>query len=141
MLAAIFAGSGSIDTMMKYMQHNYVSENESAAFAMVIFMSAAFFGIIWMLIAQRDRFRNFNQKSIIGGIALGIPNFCSIYFLMMALEKSGMQSSVLYPVNNMGIVVLSALFGILIFREKLSIINVLGIILAVGAIALIAFSK
>lgn len=141
MLAAIFAGSGAIDTMMKYMQHNYVSENESAAFAMVIFLSAAFFGVIWMFIAQRDRFRNVNQKSIIGGIALGIPNFCSIYFLMMALEKSGLQSSVLYPVNNMGIVVLSALFGIIIFREKLSFINVLGILLAVGAIALIAFSK
>lgn len=139
MLIAIFFGSGAIDTTMKYMQHHYLNENESSAFVMVIFISAAFFGLIWMLISQRDRFRNFNRNSILGGIALGIPNFGSIYFLILALEKSGLQSSVLYPINNMGVVALSALFGIIIFREKISLVNFLGILLAIGAIALIAF--
>lgn len=140
-LILIFFGSGLIDIMMKYMQHHYLSENEGAAFVMVIFMAAAIFGLLWMLITQRDRFRNFNRASILGGIALGIPNFGSIYFLLLALEKSGLQSSVLYPINNMGIVGISALFGIFIFREKISIINFIGILLAIGAIALIAFGK
>lgn len=140
-LILIFFGSGLIDIMMKYMQHHYLSENEGAAFVMVIFMAAAIFGLLWMLISQRDRFRNFNRASIIGGIALGIPNFGSIYFLILALEKSGLQSSVLYPINNMGIVGFSALLGIIIFREKISFINFIGILLAIAAIALIAFGK
>jgi drug/metabolite transporter (DMT)-like permease len=138
-LALIFFGSGMIDTLMKYMQHTYLNEDESAAFVMVIFMSAAIFGLIWMLISQRDRFRNFNRASILGGIALGIPNFGSIYFLIMALEYSGMQSSMLYPINNMGIVGFSALLGIIVFKEKVSFINFIGILLAIAAIGLIAF--
>lgn len=141
MLALIFVGSGLIDTTMKYMQHHYLEPNESAAFVMVIFMAAAIFGLLWMLISQRDRFRNFNKVSVLGGIALGIPNFGSIFFLIMALEHSGLQSSVLYPINNMGIVGFSALAGIILFKEKVSFLNFLGIILAIGAIALIAFGK
>jgi drug/metabolite transporter (DMT)-like permease len=140
-LILIFFGSGLIDIMMKYMQHHYLTENEGAAFVMVIFMAAAIFGLLWMLLTQRDRFRNFNKASIVGGIALGIPNFGSIYFLILALEKSGLQSSVLYPINNMGIVAISALFGIFIFKEKISLINFFGILLAIAAIALIAFGK
>lgn len=140
-LILIFFGSGLIDIMMKYMQHHYLTENEGAAFVMVIFMAASIFGLFWMLLTQRDRFRNFNKASIVGGIALGIPNFGSIYFLILALEKSGLQSSVLYPINNMGIVGVSALFGILIFKEKINLINFIGILLAIAAIALIAFGK
>ncbi len=140
-LMLIFFGSGLIDIMIKYMQHHYLSENEGAAFVMVIFMAAAIFGLLWMLLTQRNRFRNFNKASIVGGIALGIPNFGSIYFLILALEKSGLQSSVLYPINNMGIVGISALFGILIFKEKINLINFIGILLAIAAIALIAFGK
>jgi len=52
-----------------------------------------------------------------------------------------LQSSVLYPINNMGIVGISALFGILIFKEKINLINFIGILLAIAAIALIAFGK
>ncbi len=140
-LMLIFFGSGLIDIMIKYMQHHYLTENEGAAFVMVIFMAAAIFGLLWMLLTQRDRFRNFNKASIVGGIALGIPNFGSIYFLILALEKSGLQSSVLYPINNMGIVGISALFGIFIFKEKINLINFIGILLAIAAIALIAFGK
>lgn len=140
-LMLIFFGSGLIDIMIKYMQHHYLTENEGAAFVMVIFMAAAIFGLLWMLLTHRDRFRNFNKASIVGGIALGIPNFGSIYFLILALEKSGLQSSVLYPINNMGIVGISALFGIFIFKEKINLINFIGILLAIAAIALIAFGK
>ncbi len=140
-LALIFIGSGLVDTLIKYMQEFHLSENENATFVMVLFMSSGIFGVIWMLLTQRDRFRNINKTNIIGGIALGIPNFASIYFLIMALEESGLQSSVLYSVNNMGIVAISALFGILLFKEKISFINFIGILLALVAIALIAFGR
>lgn len=141
MLIAIFVGSGMIDTIMKYMQANYLSEDESATFVMVIFLSAAIFGLIYILIAQSQKLRNFNKASIIGGIALGIPNFGSIYFLIMALTKSGLQSSVLYPINNMGVVAMTAISGLILFKEKFSWVNILGILAAVTAIALIAFGR
>ncbi len=141
MLICIFIGSGMIDTVMKYMQANYLSDDESATFVMVIFLSAALFGLLYVLIAHSQKLRNFNKVSIIGGIALGIPNFCSIYFLIMALSKSGLQSSVLYPINNMGVVAMTAISGLILFKEKFSLVNIIGILAAVAAIALIAFGR
>jgi uncharacterized membrane protein len=49
------------------------------------------------------------------------------------------NSSAIIPVNNMGIVLFSAVAAWLLFKEKLSIVNIAGILLAIAAIALIAF--
>jgi uncharacterized membrane protein len=49
------------------------------------------------------------------------------------------QSSAIIPINNMGIVLFSSLAAFVLFKEKLSLINWMGILLAIGAIALIAF--
>ena len=54
-----------------------------------------------------------------GGIALGIPNFGSIYFLVLALRSGGMESSTIFPVNNVAIVMISTFLGILLFRERM----------------------
>jgi uncharacterized membrane protein len=50
-----------------------------------------------------------------------------------------MESSALFPVNNMGIVALAAVSALLIFKEKFSIANWLGILLSLGAIVLITW--
>jgi drug/metabolite transporter (DMT)-like permease len=81
------------------------------------------------------------KKAILGGIALGVPNYFSVYFLMKSLSIKSIQSSVVFPVNNMSIVALSALAGIFLFREKITITNKVGILLCIIAIALIAFSE
>jgi multidrug transporter EmrE-like cation transporter len=52
-----------------------------------------------------------------------------------------METSALIPVNNMGIVALSAVSAGIIFKEKFTAVNWLGILLALAAIAMIAFSK
>ena len=62
----------------------------------------------------------------------------SIVDLMKALDVDSLPSSVIFPVNNIAIVMLSTLGAWLIFREKLSKINVVGIVLAIIAISLIA---
>jgi uncharacterized membrane protein len=49
------------------------------------------------------------------------------------------SSSAIIPINNMGIVLLSSVLAAIIFKERLSVINWLGILLSLGAIALIAF--
>ena len=52
------------------------------------------------------------------GILLGIPNFYSIYFLMMALNNE-MSGSVFFPTLNCSVIALSSLLGIYLFKEKL----------------------
>ncbi|MEA3476964.1 MAG: EamA/RhaT family transporter, partial [Bacteroidota bacterium] len=72
------------------------------------------------------------------GIILGLINFGSTYYIIKSMAS--FESSVVFPIVNVGIVSLSTLTGFFIFREKLSWINWLGIFLSLTAIMLIAYA-
>ena len=46
----------------------------------------------------------FELKTVFGGIALGIPNYFSVYFLVRALRSDLWDSSGIFTVNNVGVV-------------------------------------
>ena len=50
-------------------------------------------------------------------------------FLIKALQDEGFESSTLFTINNVGIVVVSTLVGILLFKEKFSIKNKIGVVI------------
>jgi uncharacterized membrane protein len=77
-------------------------------------------------------------RSILGGIALGVPNFFSIYFLLRALQNEVLNSASVFTINNVAIVMFSTLLGILLFKEVLSTKNWVGITMAVLSILLVA---
>ena len=77
--------------------------------------------------------------AILAGIIIGIPNYFSIWCLMKVLKLYYGHSSVVIPVNNMGIVLVSALVAGLVFKENIQRINWIGIILSILAICMIAF--
>ena len=81
------------------------------------------------------------MKNILGGVVLGIPNYFSIYFLVLALRSGVLESSGIFTVNNVAIVMLSTLTGIVLFRERLLRKNWIGIVLAVISIFLVALGK
>ena len=60
---------------------------------------------------------------------------------MKALRSGLFESSGIFTVNNVSIVVLSTLLGILFFKERLLVKNWIGIGLAVVSIFLIALEK
>lgn len=70
---------------------------------------------------------------------IGIPNYFSIWCLVHFLQESPWQTSASIPVNNMGIVLFSAVVAWILFKERLTKINWLGILLSLVAIYLIAF--
>jgi drug/metabolite transporter (DMT)-like permease len=134
----LFLGSGIIDTTIKYMEMKYVAKGETPIFSAAIFGCAFIFGVI--VITIRRDFK-ITGKTILGGIALGIPNFYSIVFLLKALRPENLgDSSTVYPINNVAIVMLSTIFGIIIFKEKLITKNWIGIAIAIISIAMIAIS-
>lgn len=135
----VFAGSGFIDAFFKYNQVFTLGENGNKPFTGWIFLTAFFLGVVF-LIQQYVKHRRYpNFKDVLGGVALGIPNYFSVYFLLKSLSQ-GLEGSVVIPVNNMAIVAVGALAGIGLFGEKVSKINIIGIVLCVISIALIAFS-
>jgi len=74
------------------------------------------------------------------GILLGIPNFFSI-FLLLVMLKHGWQATILYPLLNVTVLVTAALIAVIAFRERLTRTNWTGIALAIAAILLIAWSE
>ncbi|HRB19940.1 MAG TPA: hypothetical protein PKZ14_07645, partial [Chitinophagales bacterium] len=71
-----------------------------------------------------------------GGIILGIPNYFSLYFLLKTLDTLTWQSSIIFPINNLGIVGLSAIAGVALFQEKMNTQKIIGFILAISSIIL-----
>ena len=136
----VFFGSGIIDATIKYLETTYVAEVDVALFSATIFAIAGCIGISILIIQAVKGTLKITFRNILGGIALGIPNFFSIYFLVMALRSGGYDSSTIFPINNVAIVMLSTFLGILLFGEKIIPKNWIGITLAVISIILIAFA-
>ncbi|MGR7814643.1 EamA family transporter [Lacinutrix undariae] len=133
----LFLGSGTIDTSIKYIETTYVPENGIPIFSASIFGIAAILGVITTII-KKDF--GFNLKSLASGLILGIVNYGSIYFLLKALDNELFESSTLFTVNHVGIMMFSTLLGLLAFREKLSLKNWLGLGFAVIAITLVTLA-
>ncbi|QNJ99243.1 DMT family transporter [Constantimarinum furrinae] len=133
----VFLGSGFIDTSIKYLENSYVATDEVPVFSATIFAAAGSLGLISLIFLALKGSIRIDIKNIIGGIFLGVPNYFSVYFLVEALRSGMLESSGIFTVNNVAIVMLSTLVGILLFKEKLIVKNWIGIIIAVVSILLI----
>ncbi|CAN5242210.1 EamA/RhaT family transporter [soil metagenome] len=140
MPALIFIGSGLIDALINHAKMKLVPDEHLSFFISLCFFCAGIIGISIVLYRIFRLKEKFMAKSVLAGILLGLPNYFSIYGITRALGSNIMESSALYPINNMGIVALSAIAALLIFKEKFSITNWIGILLSLGAIAMITFS-
>ena len=136
----LFLGSGVIDTSIKYLETTYVPENGIPIFSATIFGCAAIIGILILIIMKLKNTFVFNVKNIFGGIILGIINYYSIFFLLRALQFEGLESSTLFTVNNVAIVMVSTLVGLLLFKESISKKNWFGISLAIISILLVTLA-
>tara|TARA_R110002096_G_scaffold21043_7_gene68715 strand:- start:68341 stop:69213 length:873 start_codon:yes stop_codon:yes gene_type:complete len=137
----LFFGSGIMDTFINFNQEEIVSPEEHGLFTSSIFGMAAVFGSILLMVQHFRSKIKLEIKNIWAGIILGIPNYGSIYFLIRSLNHNNMESSIVFPINNVGIVALSVLFAVLLFSEKLNVKNKIGIALALISIALLGFDS
>ena len=135
----LFISSGLLDTMIKYVEQRFLNESNNNEYLITAFASAATIGLTLLTLLVMTGKQKFDYRAILAGFAVGIPNYFSIWCLLVVLKKYAGNSSAIIPINNMGIVLFSAVMAWILFREKLSIINWAGIILSLGAIALIAY--
>lgn len=134
----VFIGSGIIDASIKYFEEAHLTDQEIPIFSSMIFGFAAISGLIFISLKSNKGQMKLNWKNILGGVALGIPNYFSIYFLIRALRSDLLSSAAVFTINNVAIVMLSTLVGILLFKEKLSAKNWGGVAIAVLSIILVA---
>jgi drug/metabolite transporter (DMT)-like permease len=134
----VFVGSGIIDTSLKFLEDTYVANNDVPLFSAIIFLAAAIIGFIIIIIQVIKGSFKFEIKNVIAGICLGVPNYFSIYYLVKTLRSDILESSGIFAINNVSIVMLSTFAGIFLFKEKLIRKNWIGIALAILSIILIS---
>ncbi|MDA3890226.1 MAG: hypothetical protein PF517_01025 [Salinivirgaceae bacterium] len=127
----IFFGLGLLDTLLKYCQHHFITDADSTLiFTSVNFTVAGIIGIAVVLFSKKSQKQLKNPKVWLIGIALGVANFGSMYFLINSLNALRFDNSLVFGINNIGIVIASVLIAIIIYKERFSKINWLGLILS-----------
>jgi drug/metabolite transporter (DMT)-like permease len=136
----VWIGSGFCDSTVQMANKFFSIYSANGYFTFITFFSASVVGLSYTFLIKRQVV---DYKSLIGGLALGIPNYFSIYFLFKCLEHLNIdyqiESGRILTINNILIVIASLIIGLIAFKEKLNKFNVLGIILALVAIYLISF--
>ena len=130
----IFFGTGTGDILMKLTEQSNQGDDMGFMIAFIYFI-AMLFGI---LLVAYDLIRGKSKwqwKSAMGGIGLGVINFFSTYSVYHAMRY--FDNVVLFPIYNIGVVSLTALTGWLLFKEKLTWKNYLGLAIAIIAVILI----
>ncbi|MCB9197931.1 MAG: DMT family transporter [Flavobacteriales bacterium] len=140
-ILAIFVGQGIADIVFNDCTKIPGASGQTELIFVVLFFIAALVGVIMTIGKSVGAGFKFEWKNIFWGIAVGIPNYGTLYFMFKALHSSGLDSSEVYPIISMGAVLSSAIIGLLIFKEKISGSNWVGILFALLGIAIITFGK
>lgn len=133
----LFIGIGTNDTMMKYIEQNYLNGDESL-FLTVAFLMAFCIGCLLILEKIVFKKKKISLKGLFGGLILGSLNFGTTYFFIRSMKH--FDATVFFPVVNVSIVALTSIIGVLLFHEKLSRVNRAGILMAIFAILLISLA-
>lgn len=131
----VFAGMGLIDTLINYCEKEF--KPDYAFFTSVLFAISGILGLMIGLV-RRIKLKGFIEKNaLVGGILLGIANYSSIFFILKFLGENYFERSIVFGINNIGIVLLSVLIGLGFFKEKLNPLNWIGVGLSIAAISVL----
>ncbi|NNC83526.1 MAG: hypothetical protein HKN79_08110 [Flavobacteriales bacterium] len=137
----LFVGSGLVDLIIGYAQGYLMQTPEEAmVFIPSIFLVAAVIGTSFLIYRYRvKKDIQWQWKDVIGGLVLGLVNYASIFFIIKAMDTGLLHTSLFFPVHNMGVILAGTMMGLFAFRERLSVVNWVGIIIGLLAIGMIIF--
>ena len=133
----IFIGCGIIDTALNVLQKNLNGSSPSSVIVL-IFSMALVSSIVFSIATKVNITKEY--KSLSHGIILGIPNYFSVHFMLLALGSGFLSSGQFYLVNNSMVMLLSFLLAWLFFSEKINFYKLLGIGISILSIYLILFA-
>nr|WP_242697782.1 EamA/RhaT family transporter [Bordetella holmesii] len=124
----VWVGYGVIDILFK------IVARAGAAFSATLLGAFALAGILMLLwlLWRRAAWRG---RDLAAGLLLGMVNFGNIYTYIRAHQSLPDQPALVFASMNMGVIALGTAAGAWLFSEKLSATNITGLVLALGAIA------
>lgn len=126
--------NGLYGTLMNTVERTFDGA-ENAGMIVVTFASSAVLAFILLAVrAKRETSRAFRQtpRSALFALAASISACAAINLLMHALSL--INVAVLYTLNNGGVLIVSVLWSVVILKEKLGRMKVIGLILAIAAV-------
>lgn len=139
LIILVFVGQGIADSIFNNAQKTVVNEAEKGLFFMCLLFMAGLSGIVILLGKSIKEKPQLKLKNFFAGLIFGLPNYITITLFFGALENSGLAATQVYPIISMGVVILSALVGLILFKEKLSLRNWIGLGFAILSIFVITF--
>ena len=133
----LFLSTGANDILMK-LSGVYYPHRDAMQFLAATFFTSFIIGVLLTVYKMLRSSLKISWKDILAGTLLGFLNWYSTYFFIKGLFV--LPISLFIPVFNAALVFIAAVSGYFFFNEKLSRINRVGVLLAVLAIVVIAFS-
>ncbi|MEN8928136.1 MAG: hypothetical protein ABF258_09965 [Flavobacteriales bacterium] len=128
---AVFVFTGIAETLINVTQKEYFkpASGDISNFVISAFLFSFIFGVTILLF----QFKKIHFKSVLAGLVLSIPNTLGVYYFVKCLNNFEDSTSIL-PVLHIGSLVLSIFIGFLLYKDKLSFYNWIGMALAFTAI-------
>lgn len=133
----VFIGMGIIDVLFKQVSKLVGITYMSSLW--IVFVLAFFFAFLFLMYLLFIKKQRFDKTAVVYGLILGLFNFGNIVFYMKAHRALPDNPSIVFTGMNIGVIAVGALVGVLIFKEKLSNYNKIGVFLALISVLLIAF--
>lgn len=129
----LFLSMGTVEVVLKAFKESRPHGTPYRPFGFLAVVFGFALCIAWSLILARGE--KVRRSDFLLGLSLGVPNFFSTVFFLAALRL--LPGIVVFPVNSMGVIALSAMAGVWVWKEKLRPAGWAAMALALAAIALI----
>lgn len=135
----VFVGFGIIDVLFKQIALFKTLPYTTSLFT--VFCLAFLVSLIIVIVMVLKKKTKLQLVNLACGLILGLFNFGNILFYLKAHQALAKNPSTVFAAMNLGVIVVGSLIGIIIFKEKLTKLNYVGIIFALVAIIFITISQ
>lgn len=137
-LLSIFLGFGIIDICFKKLALYAVIPYTQSLF--YVFFTAFILSLLAYTFVAKKNILKLSKLNLASGVFIGGLNFINIIFYMKAHHHFSSNPTIVFAGMNFGVIFLGTLLGYTLFKEKLSVKNIIGLVLAACAITLLVVS-
>ncbi|MEO8885178.1 MAG: EamA/RhaT family transporter [Mucilaginibacter sp.] len=135
-LLIIFMGVGLVDVLTDKLILIKNSPDTTSLF--ITFVMAFIVSMLFVAIQIARKKTRFSVPHVLIGCVLGFANFGRVFFYLKGMKALDTQPSGFFLAINIGIITLGTLVALLIFNEKLSIINKIAIFFTLVAVLVLS---
>lgn len=133
----VWIGSCGVDLSLYLVEKSGLTKGQNMQFTSALFLFAGITSGCFLLYKLLTKQSKIQGKNLLAGVILGVPNFFSIYLIMLLLER-GWNGSTLFPIMNVGIIILAGIVSFILFKEKIDTRKAIGYAFAIVAIILLS---